>query len=215
MLDVVELLLHMGVKPKAIYVQLSLDGDIETQTSQRSGLDLFINTNLAPIVPLFRPEQLQASSRESYEGVVYGNYGQFSKQYFTHEKQRMTCPETIGTHQPFIKFMYWRNFMDKKNTAHIHPAFLKRLKRIQAYQVPLIIWITPINTQDLALLHGKESVIALDQYKQAVIAALKGFKVLDLSDQLPAAAFADRWCACGHLNELGRAYVANKLAGEH
>jgi hypothetical protein len=158
------------------------------------------------------PENEFSIAKEvEYKGQYYGNYAEFSKNNFPIEKAHLSCPETIGYNKKFIAFMYQRNFTGKDLNAHDFLQFRNRIENLQKKGVNVIFWIAPFDYADIQDLHGKNGLEDAMTYKRKIIELMSQFNVIDTSLDVPAEYFADRWCACGHLNQLGRQRVVMRL----
>lgn len=213
MLDIVEVLVTLGLKPKAVYIQVPLDGDVVAQLNETSGAKAFFNTNFSELthkLNLTEDSQIGSIKRVEFNGHYYGDYNEFSKSYFVVEKQQRTCPEGMGVNRDFIAFMYLRNFLEKKAYANATQE-VSRIQTLVNKGVKIVFWIAPVNSEDISTLHGSASIKELSAYKNNIVNLMKNFTVVDMSFTLPANYFADRWCACGHLNDEGRLSVVSQL----
>ncbi len=213
MLDIVEVLVALGLKPKAVYIQVPLDGDVIAQLNEISGVKGFFTTNFSELkhkLNLTEGSQIGSMKRVAFNGHYYGDYGEFSKKYFVIEKQQRTCPETMGVDKDFIAFMYWRNFLEK-NADTSAAQEMNRIQTLVNKGIKIVFWIAPVNSEDISALHGSASIQGLSAYKNNIVNLMKNFTVVDMSHTVPANHFADRWCACGHLNDEGRLSVVSQL----
>lgn len=218
MLDIAEILLAFGIKPKTMYFQISLDGDFIKQGNEQSGIVSFFNSNFSPIKKMLNLAPVAESpniKRVEYKGRYYGDYQEFSKNNFVLEKQKMSCPEIIGHDKDFIAFMYWRNFLDKSLNSLGREDFRNRIDKLQKKGVRVIFWLTPVNFGDINELHGSIGFNEVMAYKNKIRNLMGDFNALDVSMNVPPNFFADRWCACGHLNSEGRWYVVTNLLLSH
>jgi hypothetical protein len=99
----------------------------------------------------------------------------------------------------------------------VEPANLEDLARLSAYgrslgRPPLVV-LMPVDLEDVSALDaGLAAALRARTAAAADGLRRRGVDLLDLSDALPAEAFTDRWCACGHLAEAGRRIVAARTA---
>jgi hypothetical protein len=210
MLDITEILSYLGVKPKAVYFQIALGGDFLAELNNTSGLEDYFYSNLNLSKKKLGFESEHNAEKVSFNGQYYGHYADFSKTNFITEKKQTVCPERMGVNQNFIAFMYWRNFLDKNISNQLISNH--RLLKLKQSEVNAVFWVSPVDYEDISFLHGEAKMQEINAYKQNILEAMEGFELLDFSFKLPANSFADRWCACGHLNEKGRRFVATKLS---
>lgn len=209
MLDITEILSKLGAKPKAVYFQIALGEDFSKTLNKQSGLNDYFFTNLNIIKSKLNFEFERNIEKTVFNDKFYGSYAEFSKSYFITEKKQTTCPEGVGVDKEFIAFMYWRNFFDKNLSKSL--TLSHRLLKLKQSDLNAVFWISPVDYDDMRLLHGDEKMNEIYAYKNNVLDSLKDLNVLDIAFALPASSFADRWCACGHLNEHGRNFVATQL----
>jgi hypothetical protein len=209
MVDITETLKSLGIKPKAVYFQIALSNDFVKSISKNSGIEAYINSNLKLIKTKVGLSTEDSKTKTSFNNKYYGNYSDFSKKYFITEKKNASCPEHLGVDQDFIAFMYWRNFLDRNEVVKIE--HFERFRELKKSGIHSVLWIAPVDYEDIKTLHGVERLAEINEYRNEILKATKDLNVVDLTFDLPSSSFADRWCACGHLNEDGRNLVAVKL----
>lgn len=148
-----------------------------------------------------------------YKKREYPEYARLSAIYFSREKTALTCPNQLGEDLEFIEANYYKSyllppsqkqyFIDIKN---IYDLAQQRGNRI-------IYVLLPIDFEDLNTLNPKLAN-DIQGRLQMTRKSLDDTEVpyLDLSESLPATAFTDRFCACGHLNQNGRSFVAAQIS---
>lgn len=148
-----------------------------------------------------------------YEGVSYPDYNGIKARYLTAERNAMKCPETLGRNLQFIEAYYWQAF------AH-YPVWepnVADLVRLSAMAKeagkPISIVLLPIDLPDMNRLNPTIAKVAAER-RDRLLAALRqaGVEPIDATETVGAEGFADRYCACGHLNEQGRAALIAAMA---
>jgi hypothetical protein len=213
MLQLAETGAKTGVEPATMIFPISPEAGFLRSATTAHGMRAFLSDNLPALAP-----QLTASADTppptDYRGKRYGDYGEFAKHYFSKEKAATTCPDNAGINQEFVQFMYWRNFLQKKDPLMGFDEVLPRLQQLQRKKINVVFWMTPVNFGDLGRLHGDASVEEVKQQIVQVKAGLTqhGFSVVDSSGLVTTSGFTDRWCACGHMTQEGRKIAAASLA---
>lgn len=153
------------------------------------------------------------NSVTTYKGIHYGNYSNFSQEFFNYEKAKMSCPENIGSNLNFVEYMYYRNFIQRDTSDLLQfDEIRQQLKSIVSKGQTVILVLMPINYDDIRALHGDLSVNLIDQRVANIKEQLKEFAPIDLSKSVSDTGFSDRWCACGHLNQAGRKVVSARIS---
>jgi len=148
-----------------------------------------------------------------YKGQSYPDYSKISATYFVKEKYRLTCPSKIGIDKTFIEANYWKAYL----LPLVQKKYFKDLAKIQSLVARRGSRVTyvllPIDIEDVESLNA-DLASALRERLAMVRYELDVAKVayLDLTESLPAAEFADRFCACGHLDQNGRGLVADRIS---
>jgi hypothetical protein len=149
-----------------------------------------------------------------YEGTHYPAYGERSK-FLNEEKRASGCPETLGDNLRFIAALYWAQYarleVSQQNLAEIF-----RLRQLaHDSRKKLVVTILPIDFGDMARLSAATAQQVVHKRNQIVtLLAAAGVQLLDLSEAVRKEDFADRWCACGHLQQSGRLTVASRITAE-
>lgn len=180
-----------------------------------AGIPLTVNGVAARIAALepvtASPEREQTAFR--YAGTDYPAYDQLKTRYLLPERLAMGCPETLGRNRRFIEALYWNNYL----RMPLHLPYWRDLATLAADAGRggnrLLIVLMPVDFGDVATLNPRLDA-ALRARRDAALARTRaaGLPLLDLSEALPAEAFADRWCGCGHLAAQGRRTVAARIA---
>jgi hypothetical protein len=213
MLQLAETGARTGVEPATIIFPISPEAGFFRSATTAHGMRAFLSDNLPALA-----SQLTASvdtpPPTDYRGKRYGDYGEFAKQYFSKEKAGASCPDNAGINQEFVKFMYWRNFLQKKDPLMGFDEVLPRISQLKQKNIHVVFWMTPVNFGDLGRLHGAASVEEVKRQIVQVKTGLErnGFTVVDSSGLVTTAGFTDRWCACGHMSQEGRKIAAASLA---
>lgn len=149
----------------------------------------------------------------SYGGKSYPDYEGVKQRYMLPEREAMRCPETLGQDRAFIEALYWNYYLREA----LDPAYLNDLATLagkgrQAGK-PVLFVLMPIDLEDVTDLNPVLATrIRVRRDLFLNMATKAGLPILDLSEALPASAFADRWCGCGHLVEDGRQTLSARIA---
>lgn len=148
----------------------------------------------------------------SYKSKNYPDYAQLSAIYYSKEKNNLVCPSRLGVDLDFIEANYFKSYL----LAPIQDLYFNDLKSIQLKAAQVGIRVTyvllPIDFEDISSLDPTLGTSIADRLnKVRTMLNIKKVDYLDLSESLPATAFADRFCACGHLNQEGRVAVATQI----
>lgn len=150
-----------------------------------------------------------------YQGVNYGSYADFKLSHMAVEKAQMRCPEPNGFDPHFVEFMHWKAY---GLPVAIDTQGLSSLDSLHTYLeqrgTKLITFLVPANIELMRTLENDTIAKVFEDNVTKIKDALDTTKVpyLDLSQALPNKAFSDRYCACGHLNDEGRARVAEEIS---
>lgn len=149
----------------------------------------------------------------THRGEAYPGYESVKTRWFAAEQRAMRCPETDGQDLRFIEAFH--AFQYAQLPVHAEAlALLRALARQARDRGTRTLWV--LMPVDLPLMAAMDPTLAdavrarLQTLRERLAEA--DFAVLDLSDAVPREAFADRWCACGHLLEAGRQTVAQRIA---
>ncbi len=206
-----------GLNDSVLVFPISPEAGFLRTTREPTGARAFLDKNYQSLIDAIGGERNNAAigqPPDEFEGVHYGTYAEFSRTHFPHEKQAMGCPETQGNDRAFVRFMYWRNFLQSRSALVGMEAFQGHRESLSSRHIRVAFVLMPVNFDDLRELDGELAVVTVRQQIKEMRAALTrmGETVLDLSEKVGAAGFADRWCACGHMNEAGRAASAHYIA---
>lgn len=149
----------------------------------------------------------------SYGGKSYPDYNGVKQRYMLPEREAMRCPETLGQDRAFIEALYWNYYLrEPLDSAYIADlTTLAGKSRVAAK--PVLFVLMPIDLQDVTDLNPALAAAIRTRRDQFLDMSRKaGLPILDLSESLPASAFADRWCGCGHLVESGRQALSARIA---
>jgi hypothetical protein len=131
------------------------------------------------------------------------------------EKNAEACPEQVASNREFMRFMYRKKIGALPRTVSLPPSLHALAREAAAAKITLVLYAPPFATKLLK----KEGLLAEVEHEEAYAASLAQaasalpVHFLDLHDALPADAFTDAWCACGHMRQGGRVAVARALAG--
>lgn len=149
-----------------------------------------------------------------YKGVPYPEYEGIKRDFFSHEKRIMGCPETDGADAGFVEAFHFAQYVQ----LPIHEPLIDMvasLKRLASDRgVAMDVYLLPINGElmrrfDPLLLER----LRLRVQKVSQLFRERGLVLTDLSTLVGNEEFADRWCACGHMLQNGRLKVARSLVG--
>ncbi len=149
----------------------------------------------------------------TYAGRDYPDYDGIKVRYFQPAKDVMGCPETDGVDRRFLEAYYSHVYADtpvlEKNIWAVSEFAHAAARQGRAVKVVLL----PVDLELIASL-SPGAATRTRRGIEKLVAALRsqGVDVLDLSPSLPNIAFADRWCACGHMQQDGRIRVAGAIA---
>jgi len=212
MLDLLEVSTSLGVQPALVVLPLNPHDNSFRDASNNAGLHSYIHLNFAELSGGQFPDD--AAYPRSYDGRFYGEYRDFSAKEFFLEKKVMKCPENMGKDTDFIRYMYFRNFLSQALDKPDSSDFLRRVHALQKKGIKILVVLMPVNIEDIEALHGPEAGKKVREKTGKALEVLVDVDVLDLSFELGASNFSDRYCACGHLNHVGRAFVAKRVSEE-
>lgn len=157
-----------------------------------------------------------APVRTPFKGRVYGGYEENAALYFTKEKAAMACPENAGKDLAFVEYMYWNAYSQAADLDAGFPYFLAQVSRLEQRGITVLAVLPPVNYQLIERLNDPSVMESLRRRTAETEQQLQSanVKVLNITFALPTEAFADQWCACGHLNEAGRKEYALRVAGK-
>lgn len=149
----------------------------------------------------------------SYKGRMYGTSKMLGGA-IAREENLSSCPEGAATDRSFLEFIHWRSLAKLDPADMDYGLVASELHHLVGRGVKPILVLSPMpkllfDTLGLASM-GPAFQRFSDSLRQAV--RNDGIQVVDLSQDPEPGIFAQRWCACGHLNERGRALVAGKIA---
>lgn len=148
-----------------------------------------------------------------YDGEHFPSYDYIKRRYLGVEQSHASCPEADAWDRRFLKAYYYGTYvhgdLDDRHVgemARLDAHARARGKRLMVVVKPMDIAL--IEQMDAAWARSVRARMALmvDRMRQA------GLEVTDLSESLPSEDFADRWCACGHLQERGRQKFGEAIA---
>jgi hypothetical protein len=165
---------------------------------------------------LLGPEDTATShpieSAFSYAGRDYPDYDLLKATYFTPENAAMPCPENDGVNRDFIAANYHHMYFDFPVASDAIRMLASLGEEARRRDRSLLLVLMPIDSDLIARLDVAGAAALHDTVAHAVDAlASRGLHVLDLSASVANAHFADRWCACGHLQDSGRLEVARRI----
>lgn len=197
-----------NTSPDITFIPLSVTTHLLAAREQLIGRDAWIKLNIHK-----RENKIDLEALE-YKGTRYGDYATFSKTHFPAEQSAQNCANTAIANPDFVEFMYWRNFIRDPDFDSGAEQWKPELEKVKALTGRLILVVMPYNHQTVSKLFGERETTRINQSIQGVLSFLKssGFEALDLSTTLNTADFTDIYCACGHLNENGRAKIAQSIS---
>lgn len=212
-------MLHMAevgtagpIRPNTLIFPVSLSALFNT-TLAPHGLPSFLRNNLGITGPQAPVQSLDITAA-NYEGKHFGGYADFAKTYFVNEKRHTTCPEQQGVDGEFLRYMYWRTYLQPTDPLLGFDGFIQRVDALKRKHINIVFWMPPVDYGDLRTWHGEQGVATVRGKLAAARQALeaRGYPVIDTTDSVAAEDFIDRWCACGHMSLKGREIVADSLA---
>jgi len=155
-----------------------------------------------------RPQPQLAAFR--YAGRDWPAYDELKTRFMLPERNAARCPEAPARDPRFAAALAWRNTLSEPVAPVLLADLLALDARARRRRKPLLLVMMPLDAGDMPPPLAARAQARAD----AVVrwARARRLPLLNLTRQLPAAAFADRWCACGHLQAAGRAQVAAAIA---
>jgi hypothetical protein len=140
----------------------------------------------------------------SFAGILYPDYNGM-KTYFGRETQNNSCPEADGYNESFMRAYYYHSYIDYKMPPQNVELLASLAQQAASYHKRLYIVLMPMDYERMDALSSNMGQTAL-AHASTIVATLRssGVDVINLSGLLHNEAFADRYCACGHLQESGR-----------
>ena len=150
----------------------------------------------------------------AFKGRSYPDYNGLKAGYFAQARRSARCPEGAPTDPITTAALYWHGWL----AAPLDPSRLADIARLSRLALTrrktLIVVLMPFAGADLALIDADLSRTLATRSSEIVTRLGEDHvPVLDLFDAVPPSGFADRWCACGHLQASGRLTVARAVAG--
>jgi hypothetical protein len=147
-----------------------------------------------------------------YKGRSYPDYDGVKNRYFVKERQYTACPERQGEDLGFIEAYYYRNLAEpniwQQNVIDLSILAKDALDRRKR----LVFVLSPINFGDMEALDPELAKAARRRRDQVLaLADANNISIIDATEVAQADDFADRYCACGHLNERGRAALIDAI----
>jgi hypothetical protein len=135
------------------------------------------------------------------------------KKFFVDEKDSMVCPEGNGKDLNFIEYNYWKIYFENGYVDNLD-RLISMVSDIRTTKSVPIVCIYPVDIELIKDISDPEvyELIYLNVKKIKSILRDNRIDYLDLSHSLDNSRFTDRWCACGHLNQNGRSFVAYAIA---
>lgn len=161
----------------------------------------------------FSGESHHTEAAFDYNGQHYPDYAHVKAAYFDQEKALMPCPENDGTDVKFITALYHHDYVEYPILRDDMGLISSLGKEAIRLRKSLRFVILPIDYELLEKLDDPSATLLRARVAELTAAlGADGLEVIDLSASVPNGAFADRWCACGHLLAPGRAEVARRIA---
>jgi hypothetical protein len=148
-----------------------------------------------------------------YANRDYPGYEGIKTQYFQRERNAMSCPEDDGKDRDFLRAYYNRVYASLPVRAENAEAVANFSSAARARDVQAWIVLLPIDYDLVARMNSGDA----DRVRRNVaelISDLKrrGVNIVDATDIASNDEFADRWCACGHMQYSGRLKTAQAIA---
>ena len=150
-----------------------------------------------------------------YDGERFSSYDYIKQKYLAVERDQSTCPEGAGHDMRFVKAIYYGNYVARPLEGAAVDLMARTTMDAHSRGMTFLLVIMPIDLELVTRLDAGLAT-AIRRQRDGMLATLRarGVDVIDLSEQVPDSGFADRWCACGHLQAPGRQVVADRIAGE-
>jgi hypothetical protein len=132
------------------------------------------------------------------------------------EKNAEACPEQPARDREFMRYMYRRKIASLPREVVLPPALAALSREAAAAGVELVLFAPPFAMELLRSEGMHEELAHAEAYAASLARAASALplRFVDLHALVPASAFTDAWCACGHLDQDGRAAVARALAAQ-
>ena len=124
-------------------------------------------------------------------------------------------PDLEARYRAELALRFRLNYMDPIEPGHPHLAHLAdAMATARRNGQRVLAYLTPIDVEGGAALLGEAFRERYRRNVAGVVGALTRSSVpfVDLSDSLAHERFVDRRCACEHVDDRGRAYIAGELA---
>jgi hypothetical protein len=150
-----------------------------------------------------------------YRGHSYPDYNGIKTSYFQRERDTMSCPEDDGKDRTFLAAYYHHVYVDPPVLDRNIRAVESFVREAEKMGVRVEVVLLPIDYELMeALIPSEVPTVQHNVGRVVSVLSNLGVQVLDLTGIVPNAEFADRWCACGHLQINGRKRVAAALAAD-
>jgi hypothetical protein len=194
------------------HIEASGAGDLSDRTRVFTYLALALAKPAELIAALRAPEA--GSSPDADAAIDPQRFGPRRDALMQAEKNAEACPEQPALDREFMRFMYRKKVASLPREVVLPEALGSLARQAAAARVELIVFAPPF-AGDLLRSEGMSQERAhFEAYAASIARAASKLplRFVDLHALLPASAFTDAWCACGHLREEGRAAVARALA---
>lgn len=150
-----------------------------------------------------------------YRGEHFASYDDIKTRYLAVERAHATCPESTGFNMRFVQAIYYGTYMTAPADQGAIDLIGRTAKEARLRNKQFFMVIQPVDFELIGRLDPTWPELLKQRIAQ-LVAKLQssGVEVIDISDAVPDAAFADRWCACGHLQSAGRVIMAGRIADE-
>jgi hypothetical protein len=155
----------------------------------------------------------QADRPFVYKGIPYPGVSGFQNELFFPERAARTCPENDGHNPQYIEAIYFHRMIEHAPDASNTRLLISLHDYLQSMRKSMVFMMMPLNFEKLGQMDPEWPAL-VRQRRDGFLNQLRagGIAVLDLSEGLPNQSFKDRWCGCTHYTEVGRMFVAEKLA---
>ena len=146
----------------------------------------------------------------AYGGTTYPDYNGIKARFFDREQRHVTCPESAAVDATFVEAYNWKQLAEPTPWMP-HLDDLARLEELAERRgKTLTVVLLPIDFPDIARMRPDvQTQIRRNVETFKSIMRDHRIAMLDASDILRDGQFADRYCACGHLDESGRRSLAD------
>ena len=168
---------------------------------------------LSDLASVNRPRNIDDEA-QVYEGKRYGSVKVIQTRFMAKEKAASTCPEVDAADMGFFRYAYWRQ-ASRVGPSHRFAAELRKLNQIAVdHHWPVIYILMPLNMDGYAHVNDPQVMQKILTTRSWMASQLRNLNadVIDLTESAAQLDFVDRWCACGHMGENGRALVAKAIA---